>query len=181
MRLYLIITYNIIRFMLKKLRYGTRYHVSIIERFHPSIRIELNGKSTINIARNLELAKDCDIQCFDNAHLCIGEYTYANQRLMISCHSGVTIGKHCLFGPDVKVFDNNHTFDYNYGVSTKLKCAPITIGDNCWIASNVVILKGTTIGENCIIGAGCIVSGNIPPHSMVRQSNNNFVIEEIKK
>lgn len=181
MSLYCTVIYNTFRWFLKKLRYGVRYDVSLIERFHPSVNIRLNGKSRIHIARNLELSKDTDIKCFDNAECRIGEYTYANQRLMISCHAGVTIGKHCLFGPDVKIFDNNHTFSYYDGASTDLKCVPITIGDNCWIASNVVILKGTTIGEGSVIGAGCVISGDVPPHSIVRQCADNLVIEEIKR
>ena len=56
----------------------------------------------------------------------------------------------------------------------------IIIGNNCWIASNVVILKGTKIGNNCVIGAGCIVSGIIPDNSIVRLSNNNYIIEEMR-
>lgn len=181
MSLYSTILYNIIRCVLCKIKYGSRYKVPLIERFHPSVNIVLKGQSSILIARNLELSKDTDIQCFDDAECCIGEYTYANQRLMISCHAGVTIGNHCLLGPDVKIFDNNHTFDYDKGVATDLKSAPIVIGDNCWIASNVVILKGTTIGEGCVIGAGCVISGNIPAHSIVKQSPKNIEIIPIRK
>lgn len=179
MCLYFTIIYNVFRWFLQKIQYGTRYDVSLIERFHPSVNIRLNGKSRIHIARNLELSKDTDIKCFGKSECSIGEYTYANQRLMVSCHAGVTIGNHCLFGPDVKIFDNNHKFSVD-GVSTELTCAPITIGNNCWIASNVVILKGTQIGNNCVIGAGCVVSGNIPDNSIVRLSSDNIVIERIK-
>lgn len=180
MKLFFIILYNFLRFIVKKLQYGKRYDVSPIERFHPSVSITLNGNSTLSIARNLELSKDTDIQCFDNAKCSIGDHTYANQRLMISCHAGVTIGSHCLFGPDVKIFDNNHVFSRN-GVSTDLKCAPITIEDGCWIASNVVILKGSHIGRNCVIGAGCVISGNIPDNSIVKQSASNIVVEEVRE
>lgn len=181
MSLYFTIVYNLIKFTVNKLRYGERYKVALLERFHPSVRIRLNGRSSVTIARNIELAKDCDIQCFGEAMCSIGEYSYANQRLMISCHAGVAIGKHTLIGPDVKIFDNNHAFSYEKGVSTDIKCAPITIGDNCWIASNVVILKGATIGDNCVIGAGCVVSGKIPSHSIVKQVSSNIEVHPIHK
>ncbi|MBQ4407055.1 MAG: hypothetical protein II852_08610 [Bacteroidales bacterium] len=46
-------------------------------------------------------------------------------------------------------------------------CAPVKIGNNCWIGSNVTILKGVTIGDNCVIGAGCIVFKNIEPNSVI--------------
>ena len=180
MNLLLTILYNAIVTLCRKMRYGGRYDVAWVERFHPSVRISLYGRSRISIARNIEIAKDSDIQCFDDAVCTIGEGTYANQRLMISCHAGVTIGSHVLFGPDVKIFDNNHRFSAEKGVSTDLKCAPITIGNNCWIASNVVILKGTTIGDNCVIGAGCVVSGDIPTRTIVRQAHDNIVVGPVK-
>jgi len=44
---------------------------------------------------------------------------------------------------------------------------PIVIGDNTWIASRAIILKGVTIGEGCVIAAGAVVTKNVPPYSMV--------------
>ena len=46
--------------------------------------------------------------------------------------------------------------------------APIKIGHDCWIGSNVVILKGVTIGDNVIVGAGCIIKEDIPNNMIVR-------------
>ena len=43
---------------------------------------------------------------------------------------------------------------------------PITIKDNCWLASNVVVCGGVTIGEGCVIGAGSVVTKDIPPYSL---------------
>ena len=43
---------------------------------------------------------------------------------------------------------------------------PITIEDNCWLASNVVVCGGVTIGEGCVIGAGSVVTKDIPPYSL---------------
>lgn len=56
--------------------------------------------------------------------------------------------------------DYNQTADEDYG-------APITIGDNCWLASNVTVCPGVTIGKNCVIGAGSVVTKNIPDNSLV--------------
>ncbi len=43
---------------------------------------------------------------------------------------------------------------------------PITIGDDCWLASNVTVLPGVTIGKGCTIGAGALVNKNVPPYSV---------------
>ena len=50
-------------------------------------------------------------------------------------------------------------YDLEYG-------KPITIGNGCWMASNVTICGGVTIGEGCVIGAGSVVTRDIPPHSL---------------
>lgn len=164
--------YNFIRISILKLVYGKRCKIHFCERFHPTVRIRLRGRSSVRIAPNLEIAKDGELLCFDDANLSIGHHCYFNGRLMISCHNEVVIGNNCLFGPDVKIFDNNHKFSRDNGVSTDLSTAPIRIGNNCWIASNVVILKGSVIGDNCVIGAGCVVRGReIPPNSIVKLNN----------
>lgn len=180
MRTYLLFVYNMMVWCIRKVHWGSRYHVDLLERFHPSVRLSLFGSSSsIKIARNVEIARDGEILVFDDACVEIGEGCYFNNRLMISCHAGICIGEGCLFGPDVKLFDNNHVFSRKQGVSTLLSSLPINIGSHCWIASNVVILKGATIGDNCVIGAGCVISGTIPSGSIVKQKADGIVIEKI--
>ena len=89
---------------------------------------------------------------------------------MISCLEEVSIGAGCRFGPNVKVFDNDHKFSARGGVSQEHTTSPVTIGDHCWLGANVTVLRGTEIGDNCVIGAGCVVKGSIPAGSLVTQS-----------
>ena len=72
-----------------------------------------------------------------------------------------------MFGPGVQIFDNNHKHSPETGVSSQLSTAPIYIGDNSWVASDAIILKGARIGNNCVIGAGCIVREEVPDGSVV--------------
>ena len=62
------------------------------------------------------------------------------------------------------MYDHNHCYkDANLPIKYQgYTEAPIIIGKHCWIASNVVILKGVTIGDNCVIGAGCVVYKDVP-------------------
>ena len=57
--------------------------------------------------------------------------------------------------------------------------APVKIG-GCWICTNTVILKGVTIGEHSVIGAGCVVSQDIPAYSIVR-NRMDLMVEELRK
>ena len=99
----------------------------------------------------------------------IGEKVYFNENAMISCKGQIVIGDGCQFGPNVKIFDNNHKFDSAHGVLSEHSIGKVKIGDNCWIGANVVLLKGTKIGKNSVIGAGCVIDKEIPEASIVTQ------------
>ena len=57
------------------------------------------------------------------------------------------------------------------------KTAPVEIGNNVWIGANTIILRGTKIGDNCVIGAGSIVKGNVLSNSVFLQKKENMVKE----
>lgn len=179
-RFLFVVAYNLLMFIVKKLRYGSRWSAHWMQRISPSADVKIFGNASVSIGRNIELAADCDIQAHGEGKVSIGDGTYMNRFCMVSAHKSVTIGKHCMFGPSVKIFDNNHKFSREEGVSSDLSSAPIKIGDNCWIASNVIILKGAEIGDNCVIGAGCVVNGIIPAGSIVKLKQV-LSVEDIRK
>lgn len=166
----LLIAYNLIRMAVCRLCHPGHWQVRGIQRISPLCALRVFGQGRLVIGRNCEFASYCDLEVHGKGALTIGEKTYMNRYCMISAHEEVTIGKECMFGPGVKVFDNDHVHSPETGVSTKLKMAPIRIGNHCWIASDVIILRGTTIGDNCVIGAGCIVKGDVPAGSVVRSA-----------
>ena len=108
------------------------------------------------------------------ARLNIGNRVYFNDGAVISCLGRVDIGDDTLFGPGVKIFDNNHRFSREEGVSRVCDAGSITVGRNCWVASDVVLLKGTNIGDNCVIGAGCVIRGEVPAGSLVTRSGDQI-------
>ena len=91
-------------------------------------------------------------------HSSIGPYSY------VGCSGMITIGKNVMFGPKCSLFAENHNFSdtktsiKSQGVNQK----GIVVEDDCWIGSNVVILDGVTIGKGSVIGAGTLVSKNVP-------------------
>lgn len=105
-----------------------------------------------------------------SSQLNIGSGAYFNDGAVISCLGKIDIGENTLFGPGVKIFDNNHRFNREEGVSRECTAGCITVGRSCWIASDVVLLKGTDIGDNCVIGAGCVIRGKVPAGSLVTRS-----------
>ena len=169
MKLYILLIYNLLRIILMKCRLHHRLESSLIQRISPRTSIKSFGNGCLRLGRNLDIAPYCDIQVHGSGLIEIGDNTYINRYCMISSHQHVQIGSKCMFGPGVRIFDNNHKFSID-GVSCNLSSAPISIGDRTWLGSNVIVLKGATIGKNCVIGAGCIISGTIPDNTIVRQT-----------
>lgn len=92
----------------------------------------------------------------------VGENFFANYNCTILDVAKVKIGKNVLIAPNVSIYTAGHPLHpesrnsgYEYGIS-------ITIGDNVWIGGSVVILPGVSIGSNTVIGAGSVVTGDIP-------------------
>lgn len=88
-----------------------------------------------------------------------------------------TIGDNCVIASGVNIIDSNgHQVNSLNRTIGRDEPKPIRIGNNVWIGLNAVILKGSEIGDNSVIGAGCVVKGIIPPNSIV-QSPQNVVCE----
>lgn len=96
-------------------------------------------------------------------HSSIGPYGY------VGCSGKIVIGKNVMFGPKCSLFAENHNFSdtetdiKSQGVNQK----GIKIEDDCWIGSNVTILDGVTIGKGSVIGAGTLITKDIPSGSVV--------------
>lgn len=100
----------------------------------------------------------------------LGDNVFFNNGCGLHARKSITIGDETIFGENVHVYDHNHRFaDPTLAIKDQgYSEAPVTIGRHCWIGSNVTILKGATIGDNTVIGAGCVISGDIPANSVVR-------------
>ena len=106
----------------------------------------------------------------------IGKDSYANFNLTILDEGKVSIGNSVFIGPNVSMLtpihplcyqDRNSYYNEKTGRITNIEyTAPITIGDNCWIAANVTICGGVTIGAGCVIGAGSVITKDIPANSL---------------
>lgn len=167
MKPYALVLFNFVKLNVLRLFRCHQLQASRVELLSCQMRFRLNRSAQVSLGDRVVSDGHGTILVDENAKLQIGDRVYFNENLMISVKSKVIIGDGCRLGPGVKIFDNDHIFDAENGVSDRHVSAPITIGDHCWIATNVVILKGTQIGNNCVIGAGAVVHGMIPDGSLV--------------
>lgn len=89
----------------------------------------------------------------------------------VYARENIKIGRDTLIGANTKIFDNDfHPIDADERLSgdlTRLKTAEVCIGDNVFIGCNCIILKGSKIGNNCVVGAGSVVHGEFPENTML--------------
>ena len=122
--------------------------------------------------------------CDYGSHIEVGKNFFANYNCTIIDVAKVKIGDNCQMAPNVAIYTAGHPLHpvsrnsmYEYGIS-------VTIGDNVWIGGNTVIMPGVHIGNNTVIGAGSVVTKDIPdwvvavgnPCRVIRQ-----ITEEDKK
>ncbi len=111
--------------------------------------------------------------------LTMGEHSSIGPHGYVGCSGRITIGKNVMLGPKCSLFAENHVFSdrdatiKSQGVARK----GITIEDDCWIGSNCIILDGVTIGKGSVIGAGTLVTKDVPPHSVVLDKRTRTVKE----
>lgn len=107
--------------------------------------------------------------------------TVINFNVTILDTSPVNIGKNCFIAPNVVISCAGHSIDAKEREEGVLVSKPITIGDNVWIGANATLIGGIKIGSNVVIGAGSVVTKNIPsnvvavgnPCKILRKINEN--------
>lgn len=140
------------------------------------IIIEEDGK--IELGKNVSFQRNVSLTSVGGA-LNIGSEVSFNRNCIAICRKEITIKDHVIFGPGVTIYDHDHIF-FEEGILPGFKHGSVVIEEGCWIAANVTILRNTHIGEGCVIGAGAIVQGDIPPHSLVT-SDRKLNIVPLKK
>ena len=108
----------------------------------------------------------CIFNISDSGHLSIGDNVFMNDRCCVNVREDVTIGSGCLFGQNVMIYDHDH--DYRGDLRNGFISAPVTIGENTWIGSGAIILKGVHIGSGCVIAANSVVTRDVPDDTLYR-------------
>ena len=116
--------------------------------------------------------------CDYGKHIRLGKRFFANFHLTILDEAMVTIGDDCFCGPNVSIYTACHSTNPVERNSRREWAKPVTIGHNVWIGGDVTILPGVTIGDNCTIGAGSVVTRDIPANT-IAAGNPARVIKSI--
>lgn len=124
--------------------------------------------SKISFGKGVRIRKRFNVTASRDAQIIIGNNCFFNNDCSLNAREKISIGENTIIGENVKMYDHNHRFNqkgpkYEQGFTKD----PITIGKNCWIGSNVTILKGVHIGDNTVIGAGITLKKSVKEDSIV--------------
>jgi acetyltransferase-like isoleucine patch superfamily enzyme len=138
-----------------------------------NVSMQCLGREGVRLGNNVRLREGCSVIVTSmlsepGIGLHIGENTYIGPGCILGAGGGITIGKNVTVGASVDLLAENHAFDdpthliNQQGVTRRGIC----IEDDCWLGNKVLVLDGVTIGRGSVIGAGAVVTRDIPPLSV---------------
>ena len=141
--------------------------LELLYEFNATRPSEMDKRQNLLKKMFAEIGEDCYIEPpfhsnWGGHHIHFGNKVYANFNFTAVDDTHIYVGDYTMFGPNVTLATAGHPIlpelreqGYQYN-------APIHIGRNCWLGAGVVVLPGVTIGDNTVIGAGSIVTKDIP-------------------
>jgi acetyltransferase-like isoleucine patch superfamily enzyme len=157
--------FSILKIVFLNIRgYRINYSVSLRgnNHFFQSVKYAINISSNSIIGKNTRISSGQDGKVFIAENVLVDDYTF------IMAHESISIGKNTKIAAFCFITDFNHRFEdkkisiVKQGYNAK----PVLIGENVWIGTHSVILPGVTIGNRAIIGAGSIVTKDVPANSI---------------
>lgn len=190
------------RVLFSKIRYGKNYYIALVRAkmngtyvkigdgncfvqkvlFTGKGKITLGNKNVFGVKNGGKYYSNyCEIQArYEDSKIVIGSNVAVNNGLLIIAAKLIEIGDYCLIGKDVQLIDfDAHGLAPFERRSSIGKVRPIKIGSNVWLGNNVIILKGTEIGENSVVGAGSVVTGGKFPANVVIAGNPAKIIKSL--
>jgi acetyltransferase-like isoleucine patch superfamily enzyme len=135
--------------------------VPLSVRLHGRVHFRAGGDVTFGHGVSLVgTVVPIEIVCHEGSHISIGDHTFINYGTSITAYREVSIGRHCLLGHHLRIIDRNE-----HGLEQREMAppaAPVLIDDRVWIGAHVTIFPGVRIGRNSAIGAGSVVTNDVP-------------------
>jgi maltose O-acetyltransferase len=135
---------------------------------------ELNDSREDETAERMRILKDLipnagqglwlqpPFYCDYGYNMTIGEKVFFNFNCVVLDVAEVVIGSRTLFGPNVQIYTATHPMDHKVRASGLENAKPIRIGEDVWVGGSAVICPGVTIGDRSVIGAGAVVTKDVP-------------------
>lgn len=138
----------------------TRAGIVVVTPGRPGVRVVNQGMIAVE---NVTFFPGVRLECWAGARISIGNGTYLNRNTELIAANEIRIGRDCMVGWDVVIMDTDQ-----HGMEGAVPAArPVIIGDRVWIGCRALILKGVHVGDGAVIGAGAIVTRDVPAGAIV--------------
>ena len=164
-----------VREYLNEVRVGINLQEKIIQDGTWTV-FQINNKADLIVGSNV-ICRNFEIFHVSSGKLILHDGVFVNNSCSFNCMERIEVGNGTMMGEGVRFYDHDHVYTAEKIEKWQWTTAPIRVGRDCWIGSNVTILKGVTIGDNTIIGAGCLIRNDIPANSVV-YNDGNLVVKE---
>lgn len=164
-----------VRLALGKLSHGSNLRFNLFTCLAMSDSISMSREAKIDFGKSLRTRGNCVFNIQGNGCLSFGDSVFLNRGCQFHCRSSISIGDGCEFGPNVLVYDHDHSYRGGVLKEGGFLLGSVVIGENCWIGAGSIILRGTTIGKGSVIAAGSVLKGTYPPYSLVLQKRETDV------
>ena len=153
--------------------------------FNSTRPTELEKRKKLMKEMFAEIGENCYIEPpfhsnFGGQHVHFGNYVYANFNLTCVDDTHIYVGDYTMFGPNVTIATAGHPIWPELRQQAYQYNMPVHIGKNCWIGAGAVILPGITIGNHVVVGAGSVVTKDLPP-DVVAVGNPCRVLRKISE
>lgn len=165
-----------VRFLLYRIIYGKKFNCTWLNSCHHSFILDMDHSGKITIGNHLSANRGLELSVRNRGNLKIGKNVNFNRDCLVVCRGNTSVGNDVIFGPGCKIFDHDH--DYRMiGKERRLSSVSgdVMIGDGVWFGANCIILKNTTIGNNCVFGAGSVISGQYEENSIIIQKKDEYI------
>ncbi|WP_368205361.1 sugar O-acetyltransferase [Aeromonas sp. s5] len=107
------------------------------------------------------------LYCTYGRHIYLGERSYINMGATLLDNAPIRIGAEVMIGPNVQIYTAAHALDADERIQGVETALPVTIEDRVWIGGGAILLPGVTIGREAIVGAGAVVTKDVPAGARV--------------
>jgi len=151
---------------LARLRAGARGPIPVSTQFDGPVQIA--GRVRLQLGAHCRFGQDLFLETPNEGCIKLGARVRVNRGCVFVSYAQITIGDDCLIGEYVSIRDADHGLRPGPPMRTQPhSAAPITIGNDVWIARGAVILKGVTIGTGAVVGANSVVTRDVPEMTIV--------------
>lgn len=162
---------NLVKMIYWKCRYGNRVQADRIQGFD-RISLEMSPSAHLKIGSRNQNRGTLHLVCEGEGRLEIGSHVFYNTGACISVLGHIKIGDYCKFGNNLVIVDHDHNYRSR---KEEYLIGEVTIGDRVWIGANCTILRGASIGNDCVIAAGSVVKGNVPAGTVFYQKRTDVI------